>query len=287
MDELIKCQSLTEAAKFVLGVEYYNGAIAKLLIKKCFEKYDIDIVEVVKQNKLKKKKHCISCGKELKNSQKKFCSSSCAATYNNKHRGNHSDETKKKISESVKKYIDSNPRRNKNGEETKALYEKVCQTCGKTFFSKHKNVKFCSHKCVCNNEEVKEKLRNKQKQRIKNGTFKGWQKRNITSYPEKFFMKVLDNNNIKYIREDFSTKKYFLDFLICLSNGIKIDLEIDGKQHEQLERKSKDLIRDEYLTKNGFIVYRIKWNKITNDNGKNEMKEKINKFLEFYNKCNN
>lgn len=44
---------------------------------------------------------CLQCGKETTN--KKFCSSSCAATYNNSRR-HLSEETKSKISNSIKKY---------------------------------------------------------------------------------------------------------------------------------------------------------------------------------------
>ena len=40
-----------------------------------------------KDKKSKNKKYCIQCGKELTRGQKKFCSSSCAATYNNLQRG--------------------------------------------------------------------------------------------------------------------------------------------------------------------------------------------------------
>lgn len=67
----------------------------------------------------------------------------------------------------------------------------------------------------------------------------------------------MNDNDISFIREDFSTKKYFLDFLIE-KNGKKIDLEIDGKQHEYEDRKAHDILRDQYLTDLGFIVYRIK-----------------------------
>lgn len=74
----------------------------------------------------------------------------------------------------------------------------------------------------------------------------------------------------------------FLDFLIE-KNNIKIDLEIDGKQHNYPERKKHDLERDSYLSNLGFIVYRIPWNEINTENGKKEMKEKINKFINFYN----
>ena len=127
-------------------------------------------------------------------------------------------------------------------------------------------------------------------ERVKNGTHKGWQSRNITSFPEKFFIKVLKNNNLfDKCKVNFKIKKkdlgldeegtYFLDFYF---KDKKIDLEIDGSQHSF--RKEHDMKRDEYVTKNDIIVYRIKWKSINNDKGKKYIKNEINKFLDFYNK---
>lgn len=128
-----------------------------------------------------------------------------------------------------------------------------------------------------------------QQQLVENGNHKGWQSRNIISYPERFWMEVLKNNNIDYSFNHVVNKKthlglddisnYFLDFLI----GEKLDLEIDGKQHKYPERAESDKIRDEILSKNGYIVYRIEWNEINSEEGKQLMKEKIDKFLDFYN----
>lgn len=47
-------------------------------------------------------KECQECGQLTANP--KYCSSSCAAKYNNKNRGSRSEETKKKISESIIAY---------------------------------------------------------------------------------------------------------------------------------------------------------------------------------------
>ncbi len=63
-------------------------------------------------------------------------------------------------------------------------------------------------------------------------------------------------------------------------NGVKIDLEIDGKQHKQ--RKEHDTERDKFLTENGFKVYRVEWNQINNEKGKEQMKNKIDAFIAFY-----
>lgn len=69
-----------------------------------------------------------------------------------------------------------------------------------------------------------------------------------------------------------------MDFYIVI-NGKEIDLEIDGKQHKY--RQEEDKIRDTFVKEHNVIVYRIKWNSINNDKGKNEMKEKIDTFLCF------
>ena len=117
---------------------------------------------------------------------------------------------------------------------------------------------------------------------IDEGRFVGWKTRNIKSYAEIFWHNVLQNNNIDYISEHYLDKKYFLDFYI-IKNGIEIDLEIDGKQHKYKDRIEHDKIRDEYIKSKNIIVYRIEWNEIKSENGSNLMKEKIDKFLEFYN----
>lgn len=124
-----------------------------------------------------------------------------------------------------------------------------------------------------------------QKRLMADGKHQGWQSRNITSYAEQFWMQVLDNNEISYSREvpvKHGKSNYFLDFVIeC--NGKLIDLEIDGKQHTYEDRKASDIARDLYLTKCGYLVYRVAWNEVNSDAGSSEMKEKIAAFLVFYN----
>lgn len=263
---LKKCKTLVDCARIIKGINYTNGRIKKEISEYCRFMYDIDIFDILKQNK---RNYCLECGKEIQHG-KKFCCSSCAAKYNNRKR-KLSDETKMKISESLKK------RNTKNEKKEHAV---VCKNCGKIFLTTKKNICYCSQECAHNSEIVKEKIRKKAYERIENGTFSGWKVRSCRSYPEKFWEKVLDNNSINFIPEDFSTKKYFLDFLIE-KDGKKIDLEIDGKQHK--ERKEHDIERDNFLVENGFVVYRIKWNSINSEVGKAKMKEKIDDFLRFYN----
>lgn len=279
-EKLRAVKTHTEAAK-ILGYTYYNGRIKKVIERYCQTQYGFNLNDIIEKNN---ENHCLCCDKLIK-SGKKFCSSSCAAKYNNKLRAPRSEESRRKTSASlIEHYLRDKQQgkrvlKIKNGAiHTKKVYEKTCPTCGKIFYGSKKQ-EYCSMKCAHSNEDYKNKIRVKVKERIENGTFSGWKTRGKRSYPEKFWENVLNNNSISFIPEDFSTKKYFLDFLIE-KNGKKIDLEIDGKQHK--ERKEHDIERDSFLAENGFIVYRVKWNSINSEVGKTRMKEKIDKFLEFY-----
>lgn len=277
-EKLLKCKTILEASKILFGINYTNGKVKADVIKTCFDTYDVDILKVISENK---RKFCKNCGKEIFGN-KKFCSQSCAASYNNKARGERSEETKNKISESL---IAANSKREhplgkRDPKLKRYLYPHICENCGKEFFNSKKNQRFCSPKCAQSNEKVKQKIRDKALEKVKNGSHSGWKTRNITSYAEKFWEKVLVESEIPYKREDFSTKKYFLDFLIE-KNGKKVDLEIDGKQHEYDDRKEHDKERDKYLAQLGFIVYRIRWNSVNTEEGKIEMKNKIDAFLTF------
>lgn len=166
------------------------------------------------------------------------------------------------------------------------IKEKHCVICGNKFIptlTKNGNIsktKVCSEEC--HKKLVSDNSKNAMKKLVEQGKHQGWKTRNIVSYPEKFWMGVLDNNLIPYIKEKYVFNKYFLDFFIE-KNGVKIDLEIDGKQHLYEDRKLHDKIRDKLLTENGIIVYRIAWNEINSDEGKQTMKNKIDNFLSFYN----
>ena len=255
-----------------------------------------------------------------RNKHQKCCCRACANSRN------HTEETKKKVSNSLNRFHEKigtsrksdNPEHRKNcskgsvqcvGNRTKDIRKHECVYCGKTIYAKFYKGVYCydcaekhnlpnlmtydengktipsktipSKKRIQSGREVQQRL-------LDAGLHKGWQSRNIISYPEQFWMEVLRNNNIEYSFNHVVNKKthlglddnsnYFLDFLI---NG-NIDLEIDGKQHKYEDRAESDRIRDEILMKNNFIVYRVEWNEINSETGKQLMKEKIDNFLEFY-----
>lgn len=205
--------------------------------------------------------------------EKTTCSHKCSNIYFSNKR--HTLESDRKISESVKKYHLSIGRQ-------VILHEIKCAVCGKEKITKKKTQRCCSNKCAriltSQNPLYRQKLRDVQMKLIAEGRHSGWTSRNILSYPEKFFITVLNNNGIKFIANK-PFLSYFLDFAI---EDKMVDLEIDGKQHKYPERKTSDAARDEVLTKNGWRVYRIEWNSINTEEGKKVMKEKIDKFLEFY-----
>lgn len=224
-------------------------------------------------------KLCKCCGKPLsyEDKHKTFCNSSCAASYNNLKRVRKpwSEEQRHNLSEKVLvKYQTKEP-----SQTTYVPRKLVCKCCGKEFISqrlpsgKYSSSKFCSDECrTLNNIEIGKRaiIINKEK-----GTWKPWQSRNISSYPERFFETVLNNNSIEFVREKY-VDGYFLDFYIEW-NDRKIDLEIDGGQHEA--EKDHDQIRDKFLNDKGFEVYRIPWNSINSELGKAKMKDKIDEFL--------
>jgi hypothetical protein len=194
--------------------------------------------------------------------EKKTCSISCSNSANPKR--------KKTFNKKIKSH---------------KLEKKECLICNSTFTGL-KKTKTCSKECsnLLISNIIKEKVRI--------GEHKGWTSRNIVSYPEKFFMEVLNNLEIPF-EFNFPVSKsslginssasYFLDFYIQKDQR-KIDLEIDGKQHEYQERKESDKLRDHILEKNGFEIFRIKWKNPINEQNKIYLKEEIIKFQDFIKK---
>tara|TARA_R110002095_G_C4135182_1_gene227979 strand:+ start:79 stop:681 length:603 start_codon:yes stop_codon:yes gene_type:complete len=87
---------------------------------------------------------------------------------------------------------------------------------------------------------------------------------NEPSYPEIFFMKVIEN---EFIDKEYKTEHpmsiYSFDF--AWIDKMKA-IEIDGSQHERFDEiKDRDNRKDMLATKNGWQVLRIKWKDMFND----------------------
>lgn len=79
---------------------------------------------------------------------------------------------------------------------------------------------------------------------------------NGPSYPERYWKKILDKANIKYV-EQYPIHTYLLDFALVEE---KIDIEIDGDQHYLDPRIiESDKRRNEYLKNLGWKIIRVRW----------------------------
>jgi hypothetical protein len=250
----------------------YTNAVTKEKTIKVLERngFSLDIFEG-KDKRIKYeriKKECPVCKKEFEtkkgHSKETFtCSIKCSNSLSPKRKKDPNRPPRKRIYSPGK---------------TKPKYHKECIICNSIFLG-FKNTKTCSKECTS------KFLKKKADERVLNGEHKGWTTRNISSYPEDFFKKVLNNLEIKFIFNYPVTKKslgiecsscYFLDFYIQIGQR-KIDLEIDGKQHEYSDRKESDQERDSLLIKNGYEVYRIGWKNPVNDKNKDYIKREIEK----------
>lgn len=243
--------------------------------------------KLIQDDKWVNEKHiCEKCGKIMtkKFGSGRFCSQTCANTRE------FSEETKQKIGNSIKTselFKTSVEQKHKQGIFKKFLVSCKCNICGKQLTSSNKSG-YCNY-CLYNTEEgravMSTRVKAGQEKAAAEGKHVGWQSRELISYPEQFWIGVLNNNNIEF-QHEYKIQRpdgfcYFLDFLIKKNDKL-IDLEIDGAQHLKPERVESDKMRDEFL-KDKYLIYRIPWNEINSERGSLLMKEKIDEFLSFYN----
>lgn len=222
----------------------------------------------------KTKFKCLSGGKN----NKICCGHKCSNIYFAENR--RTEGINQKISTSLKNfYLSEQGKIALEKLHKKLIIARCCLHCKNSFTPRNNITIYCSPKCRNTSPIYREKLRQIQLKKVKEGTHSGWKSRNQPSYAELFFMKVLTNNNISYKFEE-TCGKYFIDFAI---HDKKIALEIDGKQHLQEDRKISDQLKDEYLKLCGWNVYRIPWKSINTKIGKFFIESEINKFLEYYN----
>lgn len=275
------CSDKTELAK-ALEFNYSNGKINKK-INDLLVKFEISTNHFDSKKKVKArrkytiiKKNCPVCDKNFETQvgnkeERTTCSYECSNTYFANIR--HTNESKSKVSKSLSIY------HHLNG-TAEVIYSVICLYCNCVFQTIKEAQKYCSNSCsaknMWQNEKYRENIIGQLSDRIANGTHKGWASRfNLKpSYPEKYVMSLLDSLHIKYERE-LKVNKWFIDFS---NSAKKLALEIDGKQHEWPERKASDLIKDKYLTDNGWKVLRIKWRKIDKQ-FRDELLDLLNKFF--------
>lgn len=157
----------------------------------------------------------------------------------------------------------------------KPIVRRACDICDSP--TNREANRYCSKKCAVEGLRLK----------VLSGKHKGWTSRNKLSYPERFFKKVLELNGLadqfsmNYVvqKRDLGIdcdSNFFLDFYFP---ELKLDLEIDGKQHKEDERAAHDKKRDASLKASGYHVYRIPWRSVNTDRGKKYMKNEIELLL--------
>ena len=167
-------------------------------------------------------------------------------------------------------FFDENPYGSK-----KPLIQKECIVCKNIFMPLTKGIKICSNEC---RTEIKRSAGKKAYDTMtQNNNHHGWKSRTgkLPSYPEKYFIDLFNAENItNYVRE-MPVGKWFIDFAFT---EYKIALEIDGKQHERMDRKEKDKEKDLTLINRGWTVFRIKWFNPRTQKGKDNLYPQIEEF---------
>lgn len=179
----------------------------------------------------------------------KFC---CRACSNSSVKRINSTESREKVSKAL------------IGKSSDKIVNKNCAICSAPFKLKfgHRNIKTCSVKCGKKLGGI-----NSARTKTLNGTHPGWQARTREpSYPEKYFISLFEKERISGWAREKKVGKWFIDFSF---ESKKIAVEIDGRQHEEIERKESDKIKDAFLIENGWTVCRIKWFNPINERNKN------------------
>lgn len=201
---------------------------------------------------------CLECHSIIRKSQK-FCNSSCSASYNNKKRGRHSEETKTKISKS----LSGRTHNHGNGDNHKTkVYCKIqfkkCTVCSNIFTIKnnYKDVrKTCSDECET---IAKVKIRPYQNGSRKTTWYfnknegkeilleSSWEVC-VAEKLDDLKIKWIRPNHIKWIDRDNKTRYYFPDFYL-----LDYDLYLDPKNPYCME---KDKEKMEIITEKINIIY--------------------------------
>ena len=120
MKDIKDCKTLNDIARQEFGKANYTN---REKCKKLLEENGINWKEWLESKKIEEKKYCLYCGKELTGKdrkRKKFCNSSCAASYNNVGVV-------------------------RNGSKSIPC---ICLNCGKEYYAvRNSKKKFCSIKC--------------------------------------------------------------------------------------------------------------------------------------------
>lgn len=216
---------------------------------------------------------CEKCGKLMteKYGSGRFCSRACANSRDI------TNEHKQKTSNTLKG-IQRSTNNTATQRRIKAEFEYnqnpcTCAICKKSLSYDKRYRKLCG-KSTCQSIYLSQALTKAHAE----GRHPNFKYHNEESYPEKYFKQVLINHQIDFTPQVpvFNGKNYFhLDFEL---EG-KIDLEIDGRLHNDPTQAEYDKWRDMVVSNQGYKIYRFKW---IDPKKEEQMQLKIKEFLDWY-----
>lgn len=248
IEHLIKVGKITSKEEWLKQKQIQQSKSIKSLAKNTLIKKQKQL-----QQWISEQHKCEKCGKIMaeKFGSGRFCCRACA---NSKE---HSEETKEKISLSLNNNQIFKQNKLKIHNKVYLDYQKnpkKCIICNKIIpFEKRFN------KCLCGDPEChKQYMSLALKKAHAEGRHAGFIYHNQESYPEKYFKQILLTYNIPFESQFpvYNGKNYYhLDFKLYDN----IDLEIDGRLHEDEKQKVADQIRDNFMISCGYKIYRFKW----------------------------
>ena len=139
-DEIFElCKQFKNKTDLFTNLKVSDNSPSNRKFYEILEENNIDIQELFPK---KEKIYCLCCGKELSKWQKKFCSSSCSAKFNNKKRTIH-----KKTSVKVNPCLEDGMVKKEQKSKVEKL-KRFCLYCGKELKTNQK--KFCCTECSIN-----------------------------------------------------------------------------------------------------------------------------------------
>lgn len=189
---------------------------------------------------------CLHCGTELLGRhQKKFCSSSCSAKYNNNGK-TRSDESKSKTSKSLKEFYKKNP----TPPKPKKMLQIICENCQSSFF--HTSMKkTCSNSCY----------KSIQKKHGQKGGKKSANIQTIRSKDEILLYKLCKNyfNNVSHneiIIDGWDADIILTDYKVAiLWNGPWHYRKMPGLKHSLPQVQNRDKIKIDLFNQHGWKTY--------------------------------
>ena len=111
------------------------------------------------------------------------------------------------------------------------------------------------------------------------GTFSGWHTRKgESSYPERYVEQVFHQEGIPGWKREKKVGRWFIDFAF---EEHKIAVEVDGRQHDMVDRQATDKLKDEFLKSQGWEVIRVRWFNPKDERGKQALYPQIKKLVEY------